>query len=78
MITGAVAVAVTIMLSSLVSLPPLFAALTEKMLMPTVVGIPDIVAPDSDSPAGSEPLTILHVSGALPIASSVWLYCEPT
>jgi hypothetical protein len=54
--------------------------LTVKLLDPAAVGVPEIVPfAASISPAGSDPLAIVHVKGGVPpIAASVWEYAVPT
>ena len=53
--------------------------LTVKLLVPAAVGVPDIVAPLRLNPAGSDPLAIDHVYGAVPpLAVSVAAYAVPT
>ena len=52
--------------SSFVSLPALFSALTVNLAVPSVVGVP-LISPVFSfrlSPAGSLPLSLLHVMGA--------------
>src|SRR5687768_10010066 len=59
--------------------PPLLTR-TVKVDVPAAVGVPTI-APTvwSDSPAGSEPVTIDQLNVPLPpVAASVWLYATPT
>jgi hypothetical protein len=54
------------------SLPALLIALTEKLYVPAVVGVPEIVPlPKRFKPAGNAPLSRLHVMGASPLALSV-------
>jgi hypothetical protein len=66
--------------SAFVSSPSSFSAFTVKLDVPAVVGVPDImpVVSASSKPAGNVPLSILHVMGAVPVASRVWLYATPT
>ena len=56
-------------------LPAVFVAVTVNVLVAAVVGVPLItpVLALSDNPAGSEPLVMLHVIGAVPVAASVLL-----
>jgi hypothetical protein len=61
------------MLSALVALPILFAALTVKLNVPAVVGVP-VIAPVvafKPKPAGRLPAEIDHVIGTVPVAASV-------
>jgi hypothetical protein len=60
--------------------PLLFDALTVKLAVPAVLGIPEImpVLASRDKPFGSAPLSRLHVMGAVPVAVNVWLYAVPT
>jgi hypothetical protein len=54
------------------SLPALLLASTEKLYVPAVVGVPEIVPLlKRFKPAGSAPLSRLHVMGASPLALSV-------
>jgi hypothetical protein len=65
--------------SGFVPFPAALAALTVKVNVPAAVGVPDITpAPESVKPPGNEPLSLLHVMGASPVASSVRLYAVPT
>jgi hypothetical protein len=60
-----------------VSLPPLLVAITVKITVPPVVGMPEIspVEAESDKPVGNaSPLSSAHVIGAVPVAVKVWLY----
>ena len=63
------------MLSGFVSFPALFVALTVKLNVPAVVGVPVIapLIPFKLKPAGRLPLAILHVIGVVPVAVRVWL-----
>ena len=72
-------VALTVMDSALVSSPVAFAALTVKLNVPSVVGVPEItpVLVSRESPVGKVPLSMLHVMGASPVAWRVWLYAVP-
>ena len=73
-IVGAVPVGVLILiLKAMVSLPVLFVALTVNANVPAVVGVPEMVLPDKLRPSGRSPLSMLHVIGESPVASSVWL-----
>jgi hypothetical protein len=53
--------------------PAAFVALTEKLEVPTAVGVPEItpVATFKLNPAGSLPLAIAQVIGDVPVAASV-------
>ena len=64
------------MLSPLVTFPAEFVALTVKLDVPAVVGVPVIapVVPFKFKPVGRLPLAIAHVIGVVPVALSVWLY----
>ena len=55
-----------------------FDACTVKVIAPVVVGVPEITAPVRVNPAGSVPLEMLHVIGAVPVAARVALYAVPT
>jgi hypothetical protein len=51
---------------------------TVNVEQPTVVGVPEIVQPVGDNPAGSAPVT-LHVYGPVPpLPVIVWLYALPS
>jgi hypothetical protein len=72
-IVGTAALAFMTMLSALVALPTLFVALTVKLNVPAVVGVP-VIAPVLEfklKPAGRLPTVIDHVIGAVPVAVSV-------
>ena len=60
--------------SSFVLLPALFSALTVKLAVPAVVGVPLIspVVSSSVRPSGRAPL-MLHLMGVVPLAVRVWL-----
>ena len=66
--------------SSFVSLPALFSALTVKLAVPAVVGVPLIspVVSSSVRPSGRAPPLMLHLMGVVPLAVRVWLYASPT
>jgi hypothetical protein len=68
---------VIVMDNSLVSLPTVFSALTVKVDVPAVTGIPVMRFPTRLKPVGNEPLAMLHVMGLSPFAASVWLYGIP-
>ena len=72
-ITG---IAVTTMLRALVLFPAAFVALTVKLNVPAVVGVPDITPVDAFKlrPAGNVRAEISQVIGAVPVAASLWLY----
>jgi hypothetical protein len=61
------------MFRDLVALPTLFVAMTVKLDVPAVVGVPDIapVVPFKLKPAGRLPLAIDHVIGVVPVARRV-------
>jgi phosphohistidine swiveling domain-containing protein len=70
--------AVIVMDNGLVLFPAALVALTVKLDVPAVVGVPEITpVPARLKPAGNEP-SILHVMGVSPVALSVWLYEVPT
>ena len=77
-IAGATGAAVMSMENAFVSLPTEFSALTVKLNMFITVGVPEIVSPDRERPFGNAPLSMLHVIGAVPEATSVWLYVVPS
>jgi len=71
-IVGATAVMITI-LSALVALPATLVALTVKLKVPAVVGVP-VSAPVAAfklNPAGKLPADISHDIGAVPVAARV-------
>jgi len=63
------------MLSALEAFPALLDALTVKLDVPAVIGVPDIVPVFTfkPKPAGRLPTVIAHVIGAVPVAARVWL-----
>ena len=63
------------MLRELVPFPAEFVALTEKVNVPIVVGVPEItpVVSFKIRPAGSVRLEIDQVRGVVPVAARVWL-----
>ena len=63
----------TTMLRACVSCPSPFSALRVNMNVPTAVGVPLIVLPESVRPDGRLPLAIVHAMGVSPSAVSVWL-----
>jgi hypothetical protein len=70
---------VIVMENSLVSLPTELVAFTVKVFVSATVGVPEITpAVERVKPAGNEPLSRLHVMGAVPVARSVRLYAVPT
>jgi hypothetical protein len=72
-ITGATAEAATLILRFLVSDPVEFVALTAKLNVPALVGVPEIV-PEfvfKPKPAGRPPLVMDQVIGVVPVAVSV-------
>jgi hypothetical protein len=78
-IAGAPAAAI-VTVNCFVSFPLSLAALTVKVNVFAVVGVP-VIAPVSGArvkPAGNAPLAILHVMGVSPVAVNVWLYAVPT
>jgi len=79
-IVGATALVLITMLSALVAFPTLLVALTEKLNVAAVVGVP-LITPlvvFKLRPPGRLPLAIAHVIGAVPVAARVWLYAVPT
>jgi len=74
-IVGGIPELLMTMLSSLVSFPATLVALTVKLNVPAVVGVP-VIAPlvaFKLNPVGRLPLTISHVIGAVPLAEIVRL-----
>ena len=71
-ITG---IAVMSILMALVVFPTEFVALTVKLNVPAVVGVPIIAPVDAFKlkPVGNEPLLIDQVIGVVPVAASLWL-----
>jgi hypothetical protein len=61
-----------------VSLPLAFSALTVKLDVPAVIGVPVIAFSTRSKPAGNDPPSRLHVMGVSPVAESVWLYAVST
>ena len=61
------------MLNIFVAFPAEFVALTVKLNVPAVVGVPVIapVVPFKFKPGGRLPLTISHVIGVVPVAVSL-------
>ena len=77
-ITGATAELVTTIDNAFVSLPTLLVALTVKLEVPAVLGVPEMMpADDSVNPAGKLPLCNDHVIGVVPEAASCALYVVP-
>ena len=74
MVIDGAAVLITI-LSAFVLLPALFVALTVKLNVPTVVGVPDIspVFGSRDKPGGRLPLSLDQFIGTVPVALRVVL-----
>ena len=70
-----VGITVTTILMLLVVFPAEFVALTVKLNVPITNGVPVIVPVVAFKlkPAGSVPLDIAQVIGAVPVALSVWL-----
>jgi hypothetical protein len=70
-----VGVAVTTILRFIVTFPAEFVALTAKLNVLAVVGVPEITPFDAFKlkPVGSVPLAIDHVIGVVPVALIVWL-----
>jgi hypothetical protein len=64
---------VTMILKFFVVFPAVFSALTVKLYVPAVVGVPEInpVFEFKLNPAGREPLVIDQVIGVVPVAASV-------
>ena len=67
-----VGAAVIVMLRSFIPVPAEFVALTVKLNVPIVIGVPVIVPDDAFrlKPAGSVPTEIDHVIGVVPVALS--------
>ena len=65
----------TVRLSDLELDPPALLALAVKVKTPAAVGVPLMMPVEGakESPAGSAPLVMLHVMGAVPVAARVWL-----
>jgi hypothetical protein len=73
-----IATAVIVMDNCFVSLPSVLVAITVKVDVFAVVGVPVMVPVAARvKPAGNSPLSILHVMGVPPLAASVWLYAVP-
>jgi len=72
---GATGAELMTMLSALVAFPALFVALTVKLNVVAVVGVPVIAPVDVFKlrPPGRLPLAIAHVIGVVPVAARVWL-----
>lgn len=70
----------TVMLSDFVAVPPSASvAVTVKVDVPAVVGVPEMVAPDNVRPAGNVPVVTLHVYGVEPpLAANVCEYAADT
>jgi hypothetical protein len=67
-----------IIVNAFVSLPPLLVAFTVKLNVPVAEGFPEITpAVERVKPPGNEPLSSVHVTGAVPVAVRVWLYAVP-
>jgi hypothetical protein len=65
--------------SDFVPFPLALVAFTVKLNVLAVVGFPEITpAEESVKPLGKSPLSLLHVMGVSPLATSVWLYAVPT
>ena len=74
-ITGAVAALTMTILRALVTFPATFVALTVKLKVAAVVGVP-VIAPVVAfklKPVGRLPLAIAQVIGVVPVARSTWL-----
>jgi hypothetical protein len=73
-ITGATAELMT-MLRIFVVLPKEFVALSVKLNVPVVVGVPEIVPIDefNTNPGGRIPLMIDQAIGTVPLALNAWL-----
>ena len=71
-IVGGTEVELIVIANAFVLNPILFSALTVKLNVPAVVGVPEI-SPLAEmvKPLGRLPLSILHVMGVLPVADSV-------
>ena len=72
-IVGATGAELMTMLSALVAFPALFVALTVKLKVAAVVGVPVIAPVDAFKlrPPGRLPLAIAHVIGVVPVAARV-------
>ena len=64
--------------NAFVLLPVALVALTVKLNVFAVVGVPAITPAVRDKPSGNDPVSMLHVIGVSPVAVSVWLYAVPT
>jgi hypothetical protein len=64
--------------NAFVPLPVELVALTVKLNVFAVSGVPAIVFPERDKPSGNDPVSMLHVIGVSPVAVCVWLYAVPT
>jgi len=62
-----------------VTLPAVLVALTVKLDVAAVVGVPEIMPVVSArfKPVGNVPLSRLQVMGVVPVAANVWLYAVP-
>ena len=74
-IIGSAVLLLMTMLNALVAFPALLVALTEKLDVPAVTGVPDIIPVFTLrlKPVGRLPLAIAQVIGAVPVAARVWL-----
>ena len=73
------AVSITIESSFVASGTVPLAALTVKLNVPSVDGIPEMTPlVESVKPLGRLPLSRLHIIGVEPVAARVWLYAVPT
>jgi hypothetical protein len=78
-IVGATGAGAIVIENCLVSLPAALAALTVKLNVFAVVGVPEITpAVERLKPVGNAPESMLHVIGVFPAAARVWLYAVPT
>jgi hypothetical protein len=64
--------------NAFVLLPVELVALTVKLNVFAVAGVPAITPAVRDKPSGNVPVSMLHVIGVSPVAVSVWLYAVPT
>ena len=71
---GVIGAELITILKVLVSLPPEFVALTVKLNVLALFGVPEITPPPLKfKPFGRFPLSIDHVIGAAPLALRAWL-----
>ena len=72
-IVGGTPILLITMLKALVALPAIFSAITVKLNVPAVVGVPEITpaAPFKPNPEGRLPLAKVQVIGVVPVAARV-------